>query len=58
MFNRDNKKRWQLKCKKCGSVKQITGGEILVMEDRICDDCKYIINESDICEIKQEFLLE
>ena len=58
MFQRDNQKRWQLKCSKCGDVKQIVGSEVLTDSDKICDKCSYIITESNILEIKQDFLLE
>lgn len=53
----ENKSIFQLKCRKCGSVRHVNGP--LTENDKICPDCKYVINESWIMEVKQDsFLLE
>lgn len=42
----------------CGKVVQKKIFGTVTEADKKCDDCGQIITESNICEIKQEFLLE
>jgi hypothetical protein len=53
----DNTKMYQLRCA-CGKVhqKNIIGN--ITEADKKCGECGKIITESNIVEIKQEFLLE
>jgi len=47
---------YQVKCEKCGNVRHIQGP--VTSTDRVCPDCHEVITESEIIEIKQDFLLE
>jgi hypothetical protein len=50
-------KKFQLRCA-CGKVMQKNIFGIITEADKKCDDCGQVITESNVMEIKEEFLLE
>jgi hypothetical protein len=53
-----NNKRYQIKCSKCGNVREILTTGSITEQEKVCSQCGTIILEQNIAEIKQEFLLE
>jgi hypothetical protein len=52
-----NDKTFQLKCDKCGEVKEVKTHGYLVEGDKLCK-CGTLINEQNIQEVGKDLLLE
>jgi hypothetical protein len=53
-----NDKTFQLKCDKCGEVKEVKTYGYLVEGEKLCDKCGTPINEQNIQEVGKDLLLE
>jgi hypothetical protein len=58
MSNYLNDKVFQLKCDKCGCVRQVKTHGHLLESDKICHQCSAVITEENAQEIGGELLLE
>lgn len=53
-----NDKTFQIKCDKCGDVKEVKTHGHLLEGDRMCYKCGTLINEQNIQEVGKDLLLE
>lgn len=51
-------KKWQISCKKCNHVRSFQTNGLLTESEKKCEKCGEPIDSTNICEVKQEFLLE